>query len=143
MSEQTLQGPLVVLVVDDQAGIRRLLQEVFTESGHTVWLAAGGEQAVELVRTHGPDVALVDVKMPGMSGIDALTEILQIEPRLPVIMMTAYGETEVMDSAYRHGARHVIPKPFDIEEVKRAVYRVVSEARTPIAAEGKAPYGSE
>lgn len=136
-------GPLAILVADDQPGIRRLLQEVFAEAGNTVWLAAGGEQAIELVRNHELDVALIDVKMPGMCGLDALAEIQRIAPRLPVIMMTAYGDNDVIDSAGQRGARSTIAKPFDIDEVKREVLRVVAEARLPLAAEGKAPYGGE
>lgn len=142
MSGETFDH-LVILVVDDQLGIRRLLQAVFGEVGHTVWLAAGGDQALELVREHTPDVALIDVKMPGMGGVELLTEMRRLAPAMPVIMMTAYGETEVLDSAYAHGARYAVAKPFDIEVLKREVQRVVREAQMPVAAEGKEPYGGE
>lgn len=142
MSEEA-QGPLVILVADDQAGLRRMLQEVFTEDGHQVWLAAGGEQAVAIAREHRPDVALIDLKMPGMSGLDALREIQSFAPELPVVVMTAYGETDIVSEAYRLGARCAIAKPFDIDVLRREVYRAAAEARRSIAAEGKAPYDSE
>jgi len=143
LSEQAHPGSLVILVADDQAGLRRMLQEVFAEDGHTVWLAAGGQQAVALVREHRPDVALIDLKMPGMSGLDALREIRLIAPELPVVVMTAYGETDIVSEAYSLGARCAIPKPFDIDVVRQEVYRAAAEAQRPIAAEGRPPYGGE
>ncbi|MGI6092229.1 MAG: response regulator [Veillonellaceae bacterium] len=103
-----------VLVIDDQPGIRRLLVEVLAEEGYTVFTAANGYEGVQQVKDTNPDLVLMDMKMPGMDGIETLRELKRIGKADRVIMMTAYGELELVNQAQQLGAYTYITKPFDI-----------------------------
>lgn len=103
-----------MLVVDDQKGIRRLLEELFKQEGFEVAVAADGRQAVEEVRKCIPDIVLMDMKMPNMNGMEASEEILNIDKNIPIILMTAYGEIELVEKAKEIGVKKYIVKPFDI-----------------------------
>lgn len=103
-----------VLIVDDQPGIRRLLLEVFTDEGYEVNVATNGNEALEQAKETKPAVILMDMKMPGMDGIDALKELKEIGLAERVIMMTAYGELELVTKAKELGAFAYVTKPFDI-----------------------------
>jgi two-component system response regulator (stage 0 sporulation protein F) len=103
-----------ILVIDDQPGIRRLLMEVLTEEGYTVYAAANGYEGIQKVKELTPDIILMDMKMPGMDGIETLRELKQINQAEKVIMMTAYGELELVNQAKGLGAFAYITKPFDI-----------------------------
>lgn len=103
-----------VLVIDDQPGIRRLLVEVLAEEGYTVITASNGYEGVQQVKDEHPNLILMDMKMPGMDGIETLRELKRIGEADKVIMMTAYGELELVTQAQQLGAYAYITKPFDI-----------------------------
>jgi two-component system response regulator (stage 0 sporulation protein F) len=98
-----------ILIVDDQKGVRRLLEELFNKEGWEVRVAADGREAVDLVEQMVPDIILMDVKMPIMNGLEASQAILQKHGSVPIIMMTAYGEIEVVKKALDAGVRNVLP----------------------------------
>ena len=110
-----------IMVVDDRAGIRKLLQEVLQRAGYDVLTAASGDEAVALVQQNSIDLVLLDMKMSGMDGLDTLTLIKEVAPQVIVLIMTAYEELEVLKEARRRGAADCISKPFDIEELKATV----------------------
>ncbi|MFZ5596738.1 MAG: response regulator [Bacillota bacterium] len=110
-----------LLIVDDQSGVRRLLYEVFIDEGYHVRTASGGQEALMMVAREKPDMVLLDIKMPGMSGLETLSELRKISHDLPVIMMTAYGDLEVVEQAKKLGVKHYIVKPFDLDEVRLLV----------------------
>lgn len=110
-----------VMVVDDRRGIRRLLQEVLQGAGYYVVTAAGGKEALERIVRLSVDLVLLDMKMPGMNGLDTLTMLKRVRPDVTVLIMTAYEELEVLNEAQRRGASGHISKPFDIEDIKEAV----------------------
>ena len=103
-----------ILVIDDQPGIRRLLTEVLAEEGYGVDTAANGLEGIEKVRESMPGLILMDMKMPGMDGIETLRELKKMGQADKVIMMTAYGELELVNQARELGAYAYITKPFDI-----------------------------
>lgn len=111
-----------VLVVDDQFGIRMLLQEVFTQDGYRCRVAANGAEALELIRQDMPDLVLLDMKIPGMSGLEILQAIRRIPSDVEVFMMTAYGELDMIKEARRLGVETYFTKPFDIEKLRQAVH---------------------
>ena len=108
-----------VLIVDDQFGIRMLLNEVLKMEGYETYLAANGVEALELLTTMKPDLVFLDMKIPGMDGIEILKRMKQQDPEVKVIMMTAYGELDLINSALSLGALSYLPKPFNIEDVAR------------------------
>jgi two-component system, response regulator, stage 0 sporulation protein F len=110
-----------VLIVDDQYGIRVLLQEVLDKEGYTIFQAPNGQTALEIVRKEKPDLVLLDMKIPGMDGLEILRHIRSIEPDTKVIMMTAYGELDLIKEASTLGALTHFTKPFDIDELRDCV----------------------
>lgn len=110
-----------VLIVDDQNGIRILLMEVFSTEGYTMYQAANGKIALEIVENDVPDLVLLDMKIPGMDGLEILKHIKEMNPSIKVIMMTAYGELDMIKEATELGALMHFTKPFDIDEMRVAV----------------------
>ncbi|MEK8130802.1 response regulator [Paenibacillus filicis] len=110
-----------LLIVDDQNGIRILLMEVFNSEGYETFQASNGKLALEIVRNSSPDLVLLDMKIPGMDGLDILKHIKSIDASIKVIMMTAYGELDMIKEATDLGAIMHFTKPFDIDELRQAV----------------------
>ncbi len=116
-----------ILIVDDQPGVRRFLYEAFNEEGYRVELASTGMEAINKASARPPSIVLLDIKMPGMTGLDTLEELLKIIPDLPVIMMTAYGELDIITEARKKGVRCFINKPFDLIEVRYLIKGLLLE----------------
>jgi len=116
-----------LLVVDDQMGVRRLLYEAFKEEGYKVELAGSGLEALEKVKSEMPDIILMDMKMPGMNGLETLHEIKKVNDSILVVMMTAYGELEIISEAMKLGINEYITKPFDINELRSVVKKVLDK----------------
>ena len=113
-----------VLVIDDQVGIRALLSEVFTVLGFEVIEAGNGNEGLEVMDKRKPDIILLDMKMPGLSGIETLRLIRARNHHIPIILVTAYQENDMMSEAERLGVSARLVKPFDIEELQRIVRSV-------------------
>jgi len=120
-------GVAKILVVDDQLGVRRLLFETFREDQHEVEMAANGEEAVLLLKTFRPDLIMMDMKMPGMNGIETLKQIRALDRQVGVIMMTAYGDAQNMEQAKDLGIIHYLGKPFDLFELRERVRTILTE----------------
>lgn len=114
-----------LLIVDDQTGIRLLLDEVFRKEGFITKLASNGLEALQAMEETLPGCVLLDMKMPGLNGIEVLRRIKTKWPAVPVIMMTAYGEIELTEDALEIGAVRYFTKPFDIFEVRDAVLSIL------------------
>ncbi len=115
-----------ILVVDDQLGVRRLLFETFKEDQHEVQMAANGAEALQLLKNYGPDLILMDMKMPGMNGIETLRQIRTSDQGIRVIMMTAYGDAQNMEQAKDLGILHYMGKPFDLFELRDRVREMLN-----------------
>jgi signal transduction histidine kinase len=109
-----------LLVVDDEEGPRQSLGVIFKDE-YEVWLAPDGATAIELVQQHKIDVAVLDIRMAGMSGIQLLERLKNLDPGIEVVMMTAFETTETMRQALRLRACDYINKPFDISTMRAAV----------------------
>jgi len=116
-----------ILIVDDQKGVRRLLEELFKKEGWEVRIAGDGLDAIDKVEEMVPDLILMDVKMPNMNGLEATQEIMLRNPGIPIIMMTAYGEIEVVKQALQAGVKRCISKPFDIVMLRDMVDKLMIE----------------
>lgn len=110
-----------LLIVDDQNGIRILLVELFNSEGYQTYQAANGKMALAIVEQENPDLVLLDMKIPGMDGLEILRRIKKIRPETKVIMMTAYGELDMIKEARETGALTHFTKPFDIDELRGVV----------------------
>lgn len=115
-----------VLVVDDQLGVRRLLYETFREDQHEVEMAGNGKEALQILEKFDPDLILMDMKMPGMNGIDTLRQIRSFNKEVGVIMMTAYGDAQNMEQARDLGVLYYMSKPFDLFEMRDRVREILT-----------------
>lgn len=115
-----------ILIVDDQYGIRVLLHEVFQKEGYQTFQAANGFQALDIVKKDCPDLVILDMKIPGMDGIEILKHVKEINQDIKVILMTAYGELDMIQEAKELGALMHFAKPFDIDEIRSAVRKEIT-----------------
>lgn len=118
----------MLLVVDDEEGPRASLKIVF-KNDFDVQLAANGKEALELAKSKSPAVAILDILMPGMSGVELLKELKALDEDMEVIMLTAYETLETARQALRFGAREYLNKPFDIPALRAAVNKAVERHR--------------
>ncbi|ADG83751.1 response regulator [Thermincola potens] len=121
-----------LLVVDDQMGVRRLLFEAFRQDDYNVELAGSGLEAIDKIKQKKPDVILMDMKMPGMNGLETLKEIKKLDFNPNIIMMTAYGEVDIVSEAMNLGVKEYVTKPFDINELREMVKKVVENSERPV-----------
>lgn len=113
-----------ILIVDDQEGIRLLLEELFQREGYHTIAAKNGEAALHLMQEKRSDCILLDMKLPGRDGLEVLERLKKKWPSIPVIMMTAYEDLELIEQASQIGAEKYFMKPFDVFEVLDAVRSV-------------------
>lgn len=116
-----------ILVVDDQKGVRQLLETFFTEQGFKVTTAANGLEAVNCVIKEIPDLIVMDVKMPIMDGAEALAKIKDRLPYLPIIMMTAYADLVMQQEMASLGSVTCLLKPLDLEKLLEMVTKILSD----------------
>jgi DNA-binding NtrC family response regulator len=124
-----------ILLVDDEAAQRRLLGGFVESLGLHAQEAASAEEALEMIRRRPPDMVLLDVRLPGMSGIDALAEIRKLSADLPVLLITAYADLRQAVAAIKSGADDYLSKPIDLDELEIAVADAIGPA------EGESPRG--
>lgn len=118
-----------VLVVDDDAELRSTLSEILKGAGYHIDEAPSGKEAIEKITAKDFDIALLDLMMPKMSGIDVLKAIKKIKPKIKVIMITAFATVENAVDAIKKGASDYISKPFRIDDLLTTIRRVIEEGR--------------
>jgi len=121
--------PASILVIDDEAGIRDSLEVLLTFEGYTVGLAADGEEGLRMLDGEAYDLVLLDLALPGQSGLELLPKIKQLRPDLPVIMITAYGTVDNVVEAVRAGAENFVQKPWDNEKLLADIRSAVARHR--------------
>jgi len=110
-----------ILLIDDDEGLIHFLSRFFQRKGYTVTACLGSKAAIEIISKESFDLILLDYKMPELNGLDALVEIKKMEAKTPVILMTAYGTTDLAIEAMKRGAYDYLVKPFDHKELSRIV----------------------
>lgn len=133
-----------ILIIDDEYSILESLEMFLVEKGHSVFKAATGEEGHRLFCTHSPDVVILDIRLPDLSGLEILDRIKSEHTSARVIMMTAFHDMETTIQAMKKGAYDYIHKPLDAHEVERSLNRALHileiDRETPlIEASGKAP----
>ena len=107
---------LSILVVDDEQGIRDVMEELFVSEGHRVACAVNGVEAVARAAGGGVDIVFMDIRMPKGDGLTALKEIKSLWPSMPVIIMTGYHSNEMTAKAQALGADACLLKPFNLND---------------------------
>lgn len=115
---------VVILIVDDRLEEVGVLKDLFESKGYKVGMAKDGLEAIKKVRKNGFNIAIIDIKMPLINGVETLRKIKEIEPKLPVIMATGYSVEELIKEALKINAYTCLYKPFDLPEVLRIINEV-------------------
>lgn len=115
-----------ILVVDDEQSIRETLEMFLREKGYAVVTSEEGGTGLEAFRRERPDIVILDIRLPGMNGLEVLHRIMEEREDIPVIMITAYHDMETTIQAMKLGAYEYIHKPIDVEELEIALDKVVS-----------------
>jgi DNA-binding response OmpR family regulator len=127
MMKDKNMGARIILVVDDEESIRFLYREELEDEGYRVITAADGEEAMRKVRKDKPDLITLDIRMPGMDGIEVLQRIREMDKEIPVIMSTAYGEYRNDFNVWASDA-YVI-KTANLGELKETIGRLMEEEK--------------
>src|SRR5579859_3051752 len=118
-----------ILIIDDEAGIRESLDTMLTLEGFAVTLAQDGPSGMDQLARSEYDLLLLDLALPGESGMDLLPRIVEMYPRLPVIMITAFGTMGNVVDAIRAGAENFVQKPWDNEKLLADIRAAVARHR--------------
>ncbi|TAK62116.1 MAG: response regulator [Bacteroidetes bacterium] len=125
MSQHRTAAPSTILVVDDEDGLRNLIASELTHSGYTVESAEDGSVAISLLRRKQFAVAILDIKMPNVDGIEVLKFIHANCPATKAIMLTGYADLSNAMECQRYGAKDFIDKPFNFQDLLSTVERVM------------------
>ncbi|HEY4311518.1 MAG TPA: sigma-54 dependent transcriptional regulator [Pirellulales bacterium] len=115
-----------ILIVDDEESICWALRRLLTESGHRVTVASSAEEAFEQVGRDAPHLMMLDIRLPGMDGLEALDRLRRLMPDLPIVIMTAFGSLATAVRALGHGAFDYLVKPFDLDQASAVVARAMA-----------------
>lgn len=116
-----------ILIVDDEKGIRELFAEVLKRAGHTVVTAHDGLSGIEVAKGGDIDIAFLDIKMPGINGVETLREVRQSSPRTKVVMITGYARDQLVNEALKLDVFACLAKPFSVRDVVDMVKLLSSE----------------
>ena len=116
---------LRILTIDDHEVVRRGIKEMFTEESATFGEARSGAEALALVRKQHWDIAVLDISLGGRSGLEVLTEIKQLRPRMPVLILSMHAEEQYAVRAFKTGASGYINKASSGEELRQAILKIV------------------
>lgn len=115
-----------ILVVDDKLAMRESLKDWLREDGYEVGLAAGGEEAIVKAKEKTWDVVLLDLKMPGMDGLETMKRLKEVSADTEILMMTAYATVDTAVQAMKEGAFDYLVKPFDPDEIELQIKKILS-----------------
>jgi len=122
-----------ILIVDDEKDLCTILSDSLSRDRYRVVTAFNGKMGLQLVKKEKPDLILLDIKMPGMDGIEVLRKIKRMKKEIVVIMFTAYGTLETARKAMKLGAYDYVTKPVDLFLLKSLVKEVLGKASKSIA----------
>jgi DNA-binding response OmpR family regulator len=118
-----------ILIVEDKDSLRAMLRHALEEQGHSVVEAADEAEALRQVRDTRPDLVLSDLRLLSGDGVGVLRGAKDIDPELPVIVMTAYSDLDSAVAAFQGGAYEYLPKPFDVDQAVELIRRALDESR--------------
>ena len=118
-----------ILVIDDEATIRKFFVRFLTREKYKISTASNGEKGIEISKKENPDLIILDLKMPGIDGIETLKRIKKLNQRVIIIVLTAYGTMETAGEAMKLGAYDFISKPFDIARIRVSLKKALEMQR--------------
>ena len=121
-----MKNQKTILIVDDEAAMRKNLSELLGEEGFKIVEAVDGESAISMVKDHQPQLILLDINLPRTDGLAVLVEVKRTQPDVPVIVFTAYGTSERAIQAMKSGAYDYLEKPFDLDEFLLTIRRALN-----------------
>lgn len=124
-----------ILVVDDEPAICWGVKQLLEREGHQVTILSSGEAALSAVDASEPDLMLMDVRLPGISGLEALDKLRAHHPNLPIVIMTAFGQLDIAVQVMRHTGVDYLAKPFDLDQVAGVVHRMLQDSSTAAPAD--------
>jgi len=125
-------NPLDILVVDDEHSICMLLSDVLGRFGHNVVTCQDGANALQLADNKKFNLVFLDIRMPGMGGLDVLKNLRELQPEATFVMITGYAKDDIIDEALQSGASACLCKPFSLTQVTKLLEEVT--AGEPISA---------
>ena len=120
-----MQPKKSILIVDDNIAHRTMLR-ILLDWDYEIFEADDGSTAIEKLEENSFDLVIMDIRMPNISGLEALDTIKMLKPATPVVMMTAYWSDQMADEARKKGAFDYLPKPFDFNELKHTIERAMA-----------------
>jgi two-component system response regulator RegA len=132
MSYEDADRPSLLLVDDDEA-FRQVLARAMERRGFTVATAASAEEALRMAAEQSPEYAVVDLKMPGASGLALIERLIELDAATRIVMLTGYASIATAVEAIKLGAVHYLAKPVDADQVVAAFTRIAGDAGMPIA----------
>ena len=117
-----------ILIVDDEPIVREALRDWLVDAGYEVQTAKTGEEGLEILKTLAIDLVILDVRLPGKTGIRVLEEMKEMKPDVKAIVITAYASPQMRDEAMRLGALQYIIKPIAPDKLEKLVKKALSEA---------------
>jgi DNA-binding NtrC family response regulator len=118
-----------ILIVEDEKNLASSFKKILTEDGHEVFTTNNAKEGIAIAKNKTIDLTVMDIKMPGMTGLEALSSFKEIDNKMPIIIMTAFGTTETAIEAMRLGAYDYVIKPFDIPSIKRIIEKALEARR--------------
>lgn len=121
MTSTVTEAKTRMLIVDDEEGMRTTLRRIMVARGFDVSLACDGEDGIRIAKEFDPQVVLLDIRMPGINGVDTFRQLKKICPNAFAVFMTAYASSDLTDDARTEGGVAVLPKPLDIDQLNQLV----------------------
>jgi DNA-binding NtrC family response regulator len=125
-----MKNTITILIVDDEAMIRNLLEKILSKEGYKILMAKDGQEALDILSNSKVEIVISDMKMPRMNGLELLKHIKKDRPEIGVVIMTGYGDTYTVKDALLLGADEYITKPFKSYEmlmiVERTYWRILA-----------------
>jgi len=120
-----------VLIVDDDLNLLRSMEFILVAAGFGVSAGRNGREALEMLRAAGErpplDLLITDIQMPGLTGVQLIEEVRRVSPRLPILVITAFGDRKLMGELAERGCPHYLDKPFDEEMLLEQAYAILED----------------
>lgn len=110
-----------IMVVDDEPFIREMMEEFLSLQGHDAFSASSGEEAISQLADKDPDMVLLDIWLPGINGLETLARIKEVNPKVRIVMLSAFGDEDTVNEALEMGASFYLQKPIEFKKLNMII----------------------